>query len=375
MDLSWQADASQARAQQQSKVLGESLDKMKRSLAYTPLCQHNTITVLSKAVQGQLQNDLGSHEVHIHKSRADANVPSRPSMMSPYSSSLSVLSLSSGSSTSSTSSVASTKNTPRSAKRSRQRTNQRNCKEQEARRRQLLRTPSPDREECKNLLRRIRSIIRPKRVNRIGHLPFHGDELLRTRLELLESMLEMYTSPRFSPDRGQTLLDWIPALQMAAQTKGYGLTKAESMRRWARDMLEDPTDLPINLYGSWNESMLEQGELADKLKAHLTSIGKNVTGRDVAEFLDRPEVQAKHGLAKSVSVTTGDWWLGMMNIRWTRLTNGQFVDGHECEDVVTYCRVVYVPAILQYLLCMQQYIKDKDGEMQEALDSRACPLP
>ena len=33
-----------------------------------------------------------------------------------------------------------------------------------------------------------------------------------------------------------------------------------------------------------------------------------------------------------------------MNYRWTKDPKGQFVDGHECEDVVTYRQEVFLPA-------------------------------
>lgn len=59
-------------------------------------------------------------------------------------------------------------------------------------------------------------------------------------------------------------------------------------------------------------------------------------GEDIVHFLARAEVQEKHGLKKTISLSTANRWMNMMDYRWTKSPSGQYVDGHEHDDIVTY---------------------------------------
>lgn len=63
------------------------------------------------------------------------------------------------------------------------------------------------------------------------------------------------------------------------------------------------------------------------------------------EFMDNAEVQLQHGLTKGISLPTAQVWMHMLDYRRTKDPCGQFVDGHECADVVEYCNKVFLPTI------------------------------
>ncbi|KAG2357184.1 hypothetical protein BDR07DRAFT_1218534, partial [Suillus spraguei] len=79
------------------------------------------------------------------------------------------------------------------------------------------------------------------------------------------------------------------------------------------------------------------------IKLHLQSIGKYVRAQDIVDYLKRPEIQAHHGLKKTVSLATAQWWMFKLDYCWREEKKGQYVDGHECDDVVTYHQNVFLP--------------------------------
>lgn len=52
--------------------------------------------------------------------------------------------------------------------------------------------------------------------------------------------------------------------------------------------------------------------------------------------MDRPDVRKHHSLKKGISEHTARYWLNHINFRWTLEPSGQYIDGHEREDVVYY---------------------------------------
>jgi hypothetical protein len=251
-----------------------------------------------------------------------------------------------------------TKSLPRSQKRAKRRRKERERKKEskEGNRRQSH-VGAPSINDCLQALEDVRNILRPLWPNGIGHLPFIGDDLLRFRLELMEAFLAIFTSSKFG--HGRKTLTWQTASLHAAKTKGRGKGQAESLRAWTREFLEDRTQLSINLYGSWNESVFEKGDLHRELEEHLLSLPrKEVRAEAVLRYMQNSEVQKKYRLQESISIKTANNWMGMMEFRWAPTKKGYYTDGHERKDVVTYRQAVFLPAIYKLLPDMQTYQKD-----------------
>ncbi|KAG1759608.1 hypothetical protein EDD22DRAFT_782371 [Suillus occidentalis] len=115
----------------------------------------------------------------------------------------------------------------------------------------------------------------------------------------------------------------------------------------------------MNLYGSWNVSLL-----AEAIHMHLQSIGKYVRAQDIVDYLAQPDIQQKHGLKKTISLATAQQWMHMMDFCWTKSPSGQYVDGHEHDNVVTYHQPKFLPSIAELFIYIRTW---KDG-LEEACD-------
>ncbi|KIK76505.1 hypothetical protein PAXRUDRAFT_169730 [Paxillus rubicundulus Ve08.2h10] len=126
---------------------------------------------------------------------------------------------------------------------------------------------------------------------------------------------------------------WVKASEKAAHAHQKGKHVARKLRKWLWSFIESCSELPVNLYGTWNTCLLEKGDLAKEIHEHLQGIGKCIRAEDIIHFLDQPEIRQKHSLKKTISVTTAQHWMAMMDFRWTKTPLGQYIDGHEREDI------------------------------------------
>ena len=180
----------------------------------------------------------------------------------------------------------------------------------------------------------ITAVLQPKRVNGFGHKPFTaGRDALRLRLAMMKMHLSTFTAPD-SPG-------WIAASLKTAQSFQRSSHTAKNLRSWAHSFVADRNNLPKSLCGSWNVSLFDKGELAKEIHLHLMGIGKYVKAMDIVHFVDTPAVKQRYGLKKKISLSTARRWMYMMDYHWMKAPSGQYVDGHEREDVVTYRIFVY----------------------------------
>src|SRR6266487_2773033 len=75
----------------------------------------------------------------------------------------------------------------------------------------------------------------------------------------------------------------------------------------------------------------------------LQGIGKFVRAQDIVEYVDRPAVKERLKLKKTISLATAQRWMKTVGYRWTKTPTGQFVDGHERDNVVAYRQTVFLP--------------------------------
>lgn len=160
----------------------------------------------------------------------------------------------------------------------------------------------------------------------------------------------------------ENLITWIQASENVAHYNQKSTHTAKMIRKWTRSFIEDRHNLPMNLYGSWNTSMLEDGELAKDIRMHLLSKGKYVRAADIVHYLDDPEIQKKHSLKKSISLATAQRWMHMMDYRWTRAPSGQYVDGHERPDIIEYRQTEFLPMISD----LERYMTAWNDGIEEA---------
>lgn len=107
----------------------------------------------------------------------------------------------------------------------------------------------------------------------------------------------------------------------------------------------------MNIYGTWNSSILEDEDFAQELLLHLQGIGKFVKAMDIVDYVARPNIMTHLKLTKTISLATAKHWMTHVGYRWTKTPCGQYVDGHEREDVVEYRQMKFLPIFTELLSC------------------------
>ncbi|KAI9057198.1 hypothetical protein FKP32DRAFT_1615362 [Trametes sanguinea] len=167
---------------------------------------------------------------------------------------------------------------------------------------------------------------------------------------------------------------WIEASELVAETHDRGPYFARRLRSWIRAFLEDRHNLPVNTANTWNRSALENEDLELAITEHLQSLGKYVRSADIVDFLATPSVQQRFGLSKTISLSTAHGWMYELGYRWQKTPNGQYVDGHEREDVVQYRQDVYLPALNTLRPRLRQYTEDGAEVAQPPLSTADSSL-
>jgi len=102
--------------------------------------------------------------------------------------------------------------------------------------------------------------------------------------------------------------------------------------------------LPLHRLGHTRWTALEDKDIAQEIKLRITEKvkGRYLKASDVINVIESPEVQAvlkQKGVFKpSISECTTRHWLAGLGWWYGKMRNGMYVDGHERDDVVEYCR-------------------------------------
>jgi hypothetical protein len=185
---------------------------------------------------------------------------------------------------------------------------------------------------------KIKDILHPRQNNGKGHKDPKLDLLLRSWLEGMQRFLWTYTNIN-----SRLYNKWMAASLETAESAERGRWYARCLREWSCTFIEEDENFPFNVYGTWNKSWLDDEDLKQELLTHLQSIGKFICAMDLVRYMDRLDVQKHHSLKKGISERTVRYWLNRMNFRWTLEPSGQYIDGHEREDVVYYQQNVFLP--------------------------------
>jgi hypothetical protein len=159
---------------------------------------------------------------------------------------------------------------------------------------------------------------------------------------------------------------WQAASLMTANAYGKSTWLAGHLREWTRAYILDRDDLPLNIYGTWNSSILEDEDFKGELLLHLQGIGKYVRSMDIVDYVKKPDVLARLKLQKTISLATAQRWMKHVGYRWSKTPTGQFVDGHERCDVVEYRQLVFLPVWAELLSRTRIYAAD-GKECQEPM--------
>lgn len=210
--------------------------------------------------------------------------------------------------------------------------------------------PPPKVTDAQSALDDLKALLAPRKPSGKGRKEFNGGDVLRTRMDMMRQMLWTYISGK--PPA------WIDASLRTANAFQRGRNCARQLREWTRRFIADRHDLPFNTRGGWNASALDDEELELAISEHLQGVGKHVRALDVVEFLADPDVQKRFGLKKTIGLSTAQGWMHRLGFRWSKTPSGQYIDGHERDDVVKYRREVFLPALEKIRPSLRQFTAD-----------------
>ncbi|KIO15956.1 hypothetical protein M407DRAFT_86598 [Tulasnella calospora MUT 4182] len=151
------------------------------------------------------------------------------------------------------------------------------------------------------------------------------------------------------------------ASELAAIGAGKGKELGRRLREWTRAYLKDRTCLPTFHYRNVHKALIEDEEIRQEVQLHLQSLGKYFKAADIVEYSARPEVLERWGHEKPISERTARNWLHAMEYRYGKELKGQYVDGHERDDVVKYRQDVFLKQWME--LEERMVVCDKDGKV------------
>ena len=189
----------------------------------------------------------------------------------------------------------------------------------------------------------LEGILHPWRTSGHGHKVADIDLHLRHRLELMRTHLVMYTDPIHGKGWTEASMEAVRVCDIGRSAWTNGEYAARFLRQWSKAFILNRMDLPTTGYQG-GISIIEDEDLRQDLLMHLQEIGKYVQAQDVADYMAREDVKKTYGLKRGISLATAKRWMRVLGYRWNKTPTGQYVDGHERKDIVTYRQTIYVPA-------------------------------
>ena len=207
---------------------------------------------------------------------------------------------------------------------------------------------------AKKALDDLQKKLWPRRKKGSGYTDPGLDIFVRTRMEGMQAMLNLYTSPQsFTFDK------WGASSCQAAITLGRGVYCARQLRKLNCQFIMDHTLLPINPFSDWNESMLVDEDLVSDINLYLQELGSNgIMAQKIVGFLAREDIREKHGITKTISETTAQRYLKTLGYCWSGAKKGQYADGHERDDVIWYREKKFLPQWKDISSKMHNWTKD-----------------
>jgi hypothetical protein len=161
---------------------------------------------------------------------------------------------------------------------------------------------------------------------------------------------------------------WRKASLVIAKSQGHGPHLARRVRDWLHTYLSK-NELPLHKIGRHMSSLLDDEDIASKIKLHLMGVAAqngHFRADTIVDFIASEGMQnklEKKGIpiqGRTISVWTARRWLKALDFRFGRRKNGMYVDGHEREDVVKYRNAFTKRWVEDYEPRMAEY--DNNGD-------------
>jgi len=197
---------------------------------------------------------------------------------------------------------------------------------------------SPTQSDALAALKDLKKILHPQCDTGRGYKDPEFNLWRQAQLDGMFSMLNMFTNPQ-----SLTYNQWGASACQTAIGMGRGTHCARRLCELNCAFFVDREVLPINPFGDWNKSLLVNKNIVNEISIYLLSLGKEITAKKLMDFLHQVDIKEKYGIDRDISHKTACWYLQALGYRYQSTPKGQYVDGHEREDVVTYREKVFLP--------------------------------
>jgi len=123
--------------------------------------------------------------------------------------------------------------------------------------------------------------------------------------------------------------------------------------------------LPINPYGDWNKSLFADENIVNEVNIYLMSLGKEISAKKLMDFFHQADIKEKYGIDGNISHKTACHYLHTLGYCYQSTPKGQYVDGHERDDVVMYRKKVFLPkwkVFLQRIKDLKEHLPSGEGK-------------
>jgi hypothetical protein len=206
----------------------------------------------------------------------------------------------------------------------------------------------------------LRKVLHLPRDTGGGYKVTEIDLWRRAQLDGMISMLNLFTNPD-----SLTYNKWGASACQTAISMGRGFHCARKLCELNRAFFADWEVLPVNPFGDWNHSLLVNENIVNEITIYLLSLGNDITANNLMGFLHGDKIKEKYGIEHNISHKTACRYLQALGYRYHSTPKGQYVDGHEREDVVLYQNKVF---LLKWKKFMNQ-MATWDKELNEYLPS------
>ncbi|KIK80988.1 hypothetical protein PAXRUDRAFT_88551, partial [Paxillus rubicundulus Ve08.2h10] len=110
--------------------------------------------------------------------------------------------------------------------------------------------------------------------------------VLGEQLEWMKNFLWMFCDlTRKVEVKGNQSSHWIAASLATAQTTMKEKWFVRKLHLWLNAYILDQEDLPLDCFGGWKTSKIDDEDLATKLHLHLQGIGKYIKANNLVQYL------------------------------------------------------------------------------------------
>jgi hypothetical protein len=167
----------------------------------------------------------------------------------------------------------------------------------------------PTQIQAEAALQDLQNLLHPPRKIGPGHLDpeINIFFLNRTRLEGMNMMLNFHVNKQ-----SHTYDHWTTSSCQAAVSLSRGLNCARQLHKLTKQYIKDRAVLPLNPYGSWNEMMLVNEDLTNEIKIYLLSIGNDISGEKLRDFINTDDIQSQHVIDHKITIRTAQRYLNAL---------------------------------------------------------------